>query len=104
MKPMNDVRLQMWLKLVIAHAHFGADEYVPLQLQDFNIADILTKWFMYHKSCYRNICRIKKPVVNPEEIQDKPAREECFNDLKAIVQMKVIENSEFMRLRNVADI
>ena len=30
-------------------------------------------------------------------------REECFNDLKTIVQMKVIENGEFMRLGRVAD-
>ena len=30
-------------------------------------------------------------------------REECFNDLKTIVQMKVIENGEFMRLGSVAD-
>ena len=30
-------------------------------------------------------------------------REECFNDLKTIVQMKVIENDEFMRLGSVAD-
>ena len=30
-------------------------------------------------------------------------REECFNDLKTIVQMKVIENDEFMRVGSVAD-
>ena len=58
---------------------------------------------MYHRSCYRNICRIEKQVVNPEEIQEKRVREECFNDLKTIVQMKVIENGEFMRLGSVAD-
>ena len=73
------------------------------ELQDLNIADMLAKFFMYHRSCYRNICRIKNPVVNPEEIQEKRAREECFNDLKTIVQMKVIKNSELMRLRNVVD-
>ena len=92
MKPMNDIRPQMWLKLVIAHAYFRAEEYASVELQDLNIADILSKLFMYHRSCYRNICGIKKPVVNPEEIQDKPAREEYFNDLKPILQMKVIEN------------
>ena len=58
---------------------------------------------MYHRSCYRNICRIEKPVVKPEEIQEKRVREECFNDLKNIVQMKVIANDEFMRLGSVAD-
>ena len=58
---------------------------------------------MYHRSCYRNICRIEKQVVNPEEIQEKRVREECFNDLKTIVQMKVIENGEFMWLGSVAD-
>ena len=31
-------------------------------------------------------------------------REKCFNYLKTIVQMKVIENGEFMRLGTVADI
>ena len=30
-------------------------------------------------------------------------REECFNDLKTSVQMKVVENGEFMGLGNVAD-
>ena len=30
-------------------------------------------------------------------------REECFNDLKTIVQMKVIENGEFMKLGSVAE-
>ena len=58
---------------------------------------------MYHRSCYRNICRIEKPAINPEEIQEKRVREECFNDLKTIVQMMVIENSKFMRLGSLAD-
>ena len=58
---------------------------------------------MYHRSCYRNICRIEKPIVNPEEIQEKRLREECFNDVKNIVQVKIIENGKFMRSRSVAD-
>ena len=58
-------------EILIAHAHSGTDEYVSVELQDLTIADILAKEFMYHRSCYRNICRIEKPVVNPEEIQEK---------------------------------
>ena len=76
---------------------------MSVELQDLPIADIPAKEFMYHRSCYRNICRIEKPVVNPEEIQEKRLREECFNDLKNIVQVKIIENGKFMRSRSVAD-
>ena len=88
---------------LIAHAFSGTDKYVSVKLHDLTIADILPKEFMYHRSCYRNICRIEKQVVNPEEIQEKRVHEECFNDLKAIVQMKGMENGELMRLESVAD-
>ena len=88
---------------LITHVYSGTDEYVSVELQDLTIADILAEEFMYHQSCYRNICRIEKQVVNPEEIQGKRVREKCFNDLKTIVQMKVIKNGELMRLGSVSD-
>ena len=88
---------------LIAHADSDTDEYMSLELQDLTIADILAKEFMYHRSFYRNICRIEKQVVNSKEIQEKRVREECFNDLKAIVQVEVFKNGEFMRLGSVAD-
>ena len=53
---------------LIAHAHYGADEYFSVELQDLTITDILSKEFMYFRSCYGNACRTEKPVVNPEEI------------------------------------
>ena len=53
-------------KTLIAHAHSGTDECVSVELQDPAIADILAKEFMYHRSCYRNLCHIEKPVVNPK--------------------------------------
>ena len=43
---------------LIAHAHSVTDAYVSVELQDLTIADILAKDFMYHRSCYRNICRL----------------------------------------------
>ena len=51
---------------------------ILVELQDLTIVDILAEEFMYHTSCYRNICRIEKQVVNPEEIQEKRVREECI--------------------------
>ena len=74
-----------------------------MELQNLTIADILAEEFMYHRSFYRNICCIEKQVVNSEEIQEKRVREECFNDLKTIVQMEVIKNGEFMGLGSIAD-
>ena len=42
---------------LIAHTHSGTNEYVSVALQDLTIANILANEFMYHRSCYRNICR-----------------------------------------------
>ena len=76
---------------------------MSLELQDLTIADIIAKEFMYHRTSYRNICRVEKLVVNPAEIQEKRLSEECCNDLRTIVQIRVIENGDFMRLGSVAD-
>ena len=76
---------------------------MSVELQDLTIADIIAKDFMYHRSSYRNICRVEKLVVNPAEIQEKRVREECCNDLKTIVQIRVTENGDFMRLGSVAN-
>ena len=70
---------------LIAHPHSGTGEYVSVELQDLTIANILAKEFMYHRSCYRNICCIEKQVVSLEEIKEKRVREECFNNFKTIV-------------------
>ena len=76
---------------LIAHRHSGKDEYLSVKLQDLTTDAILAKEIMDHWSSYRNICRIGKPVANPEEIQEKRVHGECFNDLKNILQMKVVE-------------
>ena len=69
MKPYERCETTNGAKTLIAYAHSGTDEYVSVEPQDLTIANILAS----HRSCYTNICRKEKPVVTPEEIQEKSA-------------------------------
>ena len=63
-------------------------------------SDLIAKEFRYHRSCYKDLTRPNKDVVNKP---DNEKRKECFNNLKTYID-KILSHGKLIRLTDLSTI
>ena len=89
---------------LLDYVNKSSDEYAALKLAGLSENEIIAKEFKFHCTCYKDITR--KPTADDlDEIQEEESnsQNECFQKVKSVIQNKVIENGDFIKLSCLAE-
>lgn len=74
------------------------DTYGKIQLGNLEPSVVVSKEFMFHRSCFKNISRPEKEVS-----KEKGQRDKCFSELEDFVREEVIRRGRIIRMATITE-
>ena len=85
------------------------DEYVKVELASLSISDVIAKGFKYHRTCYQSLTRAAAALLsatmdeNNEKQKQTTLREQCFDEVKSMVEKEIIQDGDYIDLRKLSE-
>ena len=70
--------------------------YIQTQLANIFASEIIAKEFYFHRTCYKNTSRLRKPSAKSSE--EEQIRDECLNELNNYVNDLIMKNGQVLRI------